>query len=253
MSVAREEEIALSIRSVTVRFGGLLALSNFDLEVPEGARYGIIGPNGSGKTTLYNVITGLIPPSAGRVIIHGIEVTKLPPHRRVHLGLARTFQITNLFPQLTVLENVLLGALVRVNRHRDFWQPCRQDKEACAVSEALLAQFGLAHLTHRRVADIGYGERRQLEIALALTTSPRLLLLDEPTAGLSAAETAMVCDVIAKLPGNLTVVLIEHDLGVVFDLTDQMAVLYYGERIADGPSQVVRNDPRVKEVYLGGI
>ncbi|HBY92950.1 MAG TPA: branched-chain amino acid ABC transporter ATP-binding protein [Chloroflexi bacterium] len=242
---------ALLVRDVTVRFGGLLALANLDLEVKPGARHGILGPNGSGKTTLFNVITGFVAPQSGSVVIHGDDVTRLPPHRRVDLGLVRTFQITTLFPELTALENVLMGSLVKVGHHRDWWRPARQDEQARGVAEALLSRLGLDHLAGVPVREIGYGEQRQLEIAVALATAPRILLLDEPTAGLSGPETAMVSDLIQRLPDDLTVVLIEHDLEVIFDLADTLTVLYYGERIADGSTAVVREDPVVKEVYLG--
>lgn len=252
MSASPAAAPALLVRDITVRFGGLLALSRLDLEVPVGARHGILGPNGSGKTTLFNVITGFVPPQAGSVVIHGRDVTGLPPHRRVGLGLVRTFQITTLFPELTALENVLMGALVKVGHQREVWRSARQDAQARAVAEAQLAELGLGHLAHTLVHEIGYGEQRQLEIAVALATSPRILLLDEPTAGLSAAETAMVSTLIRRLPGDLTVVLIEHDLEVIFELADSLTVLYNGERIANGPTAVVREDPVVKEVYLGG-
>ncbi|MCL5266098.1 MAG: ABC transporter ATP-binding protein [Chloroflexi bacterium] len=242
----------LAVRDVTVSFGGLLALSHVHLEIPAGARHGILGPNGSGKTTLFNVITGFVAPTSGSIVLRGIDATRLPPHRRVQLGLARTFQITTLFPLLTALDNVLMGALVKLGNHRGVWRAASQDKEARAVAAALLAELGLEHLAQRAVRDLGYGEQRQLEIAVALAAGPRVLLLDEPTAGLSAAETEMVSGLIRRLSSELTVVLIEHDLEVIFELADHLTVLYNGERIADGPAQVIREDPVVKGVYLGG-
>ena len=243
---------ALAARGVTVRFGGLVALADLDLSVQAGARHGVLGPNGSGKTTLFNVLSGFVRPAAGRVALHGVDLTALPPHRRVAQGLARTFQITTLFPQLTAGENVLMAALVTTRRQRAVWRPARREEGARELALRTLEDLGLRRLAERPVRDLGYGEQRQLEIALALATGPRVLLLDEPTAGLSAAETGAVRDLVRGLPSELTVVLIEHDLGVVFDLADHLTVLHNGVRIADGPAEAVRDDPEVKRVYLGG-
>jgi ABC-type branched-subunit amino acid transport system ATPase component len=243
---------ALAVENLTVRFGGVTALSGVSIAVPQGARHGILGPNGSGKTTLFNAITGFVLPQQGEVELHGQPITHLPAHRRVGLGLARTFQITTLFPSLTVREHVALAALARLGRSRDPWRPARTDEETNAAADAELATVGLAALADRPVWTLGYGEQRLVEIAVALTVGPRVLLLDEPTAGLSAAETGAVRDLIRRLPAALTVVLIEHDLGVVFDLAAELTVLHHGERIAGGPAAVVREDPIVKAVYLGG-
>jgi branched-chain amino acid transport system ATP-binding protein len=242
---------ALDVQKVSVFFGGLAALSNVDLQVQPGTRHGILGANGAGKTTLFNVITGFIFPNTGSVSAFGQIITRLPPHRRVHLGLARTFQITTLFKDLTALENVLMGALVTANHHRDVWRPARQDREARDMAESFLQDLDLAHFMHTPVSEIGYGEQRLLEIAVTSALEPRILLLDEPTAGLSAAETSAVLDLIARLPRDLTVVIIEHDLDVIFEVAEHLTVLHFGERIADGPADTIRQDPIVKEVYLG--
>lgn len=242
---------ALQVDHVTVRFGGLLALSEVSLTVAAGSRHGILGPNGAGKTTLFNVITGLLPAESGRIFINGQEATRLPAHRRVGLGLVRTFQITTLFPNLTALENVLLASQVSQGQSRSLWRETRQDGPAKMAAETLLAGLNLAHLAQAPVRDIGYGEQRQLEIALALALRPKILLLDEPTAGLSVAETRAVTQLIRNLPQDLTLVLIEHDLEVIFAVADHLTVLYYGESIAGGPAAVIREDPVVKEVYLG--
>jgi ABC-type branched-subunit amino acid transport system ATPase component len=243
---------ALGVKGVSVHFGGLAALSNVNLTVQAGTCHGILGANGAGKTTLFNAITGFIIPDSGSVSIFGKTVTRMAPHRRVGLGLARTFQITTLFPDLTTLENVLMGALVTVGHHRNFWRSARVDEDALELAEALLDELNLAHLGHVPVREVGYGEQRLLEIAVTSALKPRILLLDEPTAGLSAAETSAVLEVIRRLPADLTVVIIEHDLDVIFEVAEHLTVLHFGENIADGPAQVVREDPVVKEVYTGG-
>jgi branched-chain amino acid transport system ATP-binding protein len=242
---------ALDVRNLTVRFGGVTAVSDLTFSVHDGGRHGILGPNGSGKTTLFNAITGFVKPATGSVRLHGEEIVRLPPHRRLRLGLARTFQITSLFPTLTARDNLRLAALARFGKHRDPLHAAADDGEANALAERLLADLGLGHLADRVVRWLGYGEQRQIEIAVTLATGPKILLLDEPTAGLSAAETETVTGLIQSLPEDLTIVLIEHDLGVVFDLTDHLTVLQNGELIADGPSAAVREDPVVKAVYLG--
>ncbi len=248
---SRSEEPALEARGISVHFGGLQALQRVDLKVMPGTRHGILGPNGAGKTTLFNVLTGFVKPSEGRVFVHGVDITALPTHKRVGLGLVRTLQITTLFPELTAMENVLIGTLVGVGHHRNLWRRARSDRQACQAALGLLHDLGLEYLAETKVAEIGYGEQRQLEIAVALAPRPRLLLLDEPTAGLSAAETRSVLELLQRLPQDLTLVIIEHDLEVVFEIADHLTVLHYGERIADGPSEVVRRDPVVREVYIG--
>lgn len=246
-----QDDIVLTVNQLTVQFGGLTALKDVDLEVKEGTRHGILGPNGAGKTTLFNVITGFVKPHSGNVWLRDRDITHLPAHTRVHLGIVRTFQLTTLLPKFTALENVLIGAFVRLNHHRHPWRSARQDQSAQAVAEALLKELRLEHLRDTRVRNMGYGEQRQLEIAVALAVAPRILLLDEPTAGLSEAETRVIIDLIQRLPKQLTIVIIEHSLNVVFKLADHLTVLHYGKRIADGPTDAVRQDPVVKEVYLG--
>jgi branched-chain amino acid transport system ATP-binding protein len=243
--------LALSIEGLTVRFGGVVALDGVDLAARAGSRHGILGPNGSGKTTLFNAVCGLNAPSSGRIRLLGQDVTRLAPHARARRGLARTFQITSLFPTLTVHENVAMAARVREGSDRGWWRPARDETGANAIAAEMLERLGLGHLAHRMVRNLGYGEQRQLEIAMALAAGPRVLLLDEPTAGLSAAETVAVTRLVQALPPDLTVLIIEHDLGVIFDLTDHLTVLQNGRSIADGLSGQIREDPVVKAVYLG--
>ena len=242
---------ALEIDGLTVHFGGLAALSGVQLTVRAGSRHGILGANGAGKTTLFNVVSGFITPTRGRVRMFGQEITHLPPHRRARLGLARTFQITTLFLDLTALENVLMAALVSAGHDRRVVQSARQDRTARRVAEGCLNDLGLGHLMDTPVGAVGYGEQRLLEIAVTFALNPRLLLLDEPTAGLSAAETVAVLELVRRLPPELTVIIIEHDLEVLFQVAEHLTVLHFGETIADGPAGSVRRDPVVKEVYLG--
>jgi branched-chain amino acid transport system ATP-binding protein len=243
--------VVLAVSGLTVRFGGIVALSEVDLTVERGSRHGILGPNGSGKTTLFNAISGLNHPSAGRIALLGADVTGRPARARAHMGLARTFQITSLFPSLTVRENVAMATRMADGVAGRWWSATSQQTGAIADAEAMLDQLSIGHLAGRPVRSLGYGEQRQLEIAMALATRPAVLLLDEPTAGLSNAETAALTQLVRDLPAELTVLIIEHDLGVIFEVTDRLTVLQNGVVIASGPSHAIREDPVVKEVYLG--
>lgn len=251
MTAIADNAPALSTADLTVQFGGLLALSSLELSVPKGSRYGILGPNGAGKTTLFNVISGFIKPTRGRVHLHGADVSQLPPHKRVTHGLARTFQITSLFPELSVLENVLIAALVQAGTSRVFWHRAVADTAAVTIAEAHLESLGLARLARKSVQELAYGEQRLLEIAVALASSPSILLLDEPTAGLSAAEIKSVVQLIVSLPKDLTIVMIEHDLDVIFDVSEYLTILLAGQTVAHGAANEIRHDQRVKDVYLG--
>lgn len=245
------EPAALEVRDLLVQFGGVTAVDRVSLRVARGARHGILGPNGSGKTTLFNAITGLFRPRSGQILLNDIDITRTKAHQRSRLGLARTFQITSLFPSLTAHQNVAMAALVRTGRDRDPWNAATSQESASDIARATLNDLGLTRFGDRLVQSLGYGEQRQLEIAVALAAAPAILLLDEPTAGLSASETANVGELIRRLPSDLTIVLIEHDLHVVFDLTNHLTVLQNGKRIADGETSRVRTDPVVKAVYLG--
>jgi branched-chain amino acid transport system ATP-binding protein len=242
---------ALTLRDVTVAFDALRAVDGVTLSVPRGQRRAVIGPNGAGKTTLFNAITGMILPSAGRIAFDGHDMTALPPHRRARLGIARTFQITNLFPTLSVEDNLVLALRGRSRRKLSLFGPPALDRaEEGRVSEALAA----AHLrTHAGIAvrELSYGEQRQLEIALALVTAPTLILLDEPAAGLSPTERRIVADVISALPRTLTIVLIEHDMDLALGLADYVTCLHEGRVLVEEAPDAIRRNTRVQEVYLG--
>jgi branched-chain amino acid transport system ATP-binding protein len=232
-------------------FGALRALSGVTLEVAPSERRAIIGPNGAGKTTLFNLITGHLPPSAGRIKFAGQPLNGLPPHAVARRGIARSFQRTNLFPELPVLENLRLAAAARARgNYHLFGSPGRMASSLAAAREAAVA-VGLTSRLDELAGRLSYGEQRQLEIGVALATRPRLLLLDEPTAGMSPDETQRMVRLLAGLSREVTLLIIEHDMDVVFSLADRVTVLHYGEVLSDGPPDAVRADPRVYEVYLG--
>ena len=242
---------ALSLSGVTKAFGGLRAVEDVSLEIQPGERRAIIGPNGAGKTTLFSLISGEQAPTGGRIALFGRDVTRLPPHRRAALGLTRTYQITNLFPKLSVLDNCLLAvqALSRVKLH--LHRPLSHYPALFERAEELLASVGLLAKRAAPVRDLSHGEQRQLEIALALAGAPRLLLLDEPTAGLALAESQMMTALLKGLDAAITILIIEHDMAVAFELTDRVTVLHYGRVVADGSAAQVRANPLVQEIYLG--
>jgi branched-chain amino acid transport system ATP-binding protein len=241
----------LEVRGLCRSFGALRAVQDVSLGVEPGERRAIIGPNGAGKTTLFNLISGEVAPTAGRVFLGDADVTRLPPNRRCALGLARTFQRTNLFPGLSVAENV---ALPLRRRHGTAAHPFRDARSYGALADevrAILAHLGLDDRAASLVRDLGYGEQRQLEIGLALACGPRLLLLDEPTAGMSPAETTRMTHLIRALPRSISVLIIEHDMDVVFALADRIAVLHNGRLLADDTPEATRANPAVQEAYLG--
>jgi branched-chain amino acid transport system ATP-binding protein len=241
----------LSLDHVGVRFDALKAVDDVSLKVVRGERRAVIGPNGAGKTTLFNAITGVVPPTSGRIAFEGRDITALPPHRRARLGISRTFQITNLFPGLTVQQNMALALRGLTERKFSFLgASCLADDEGVQAERAL----GLSRLGSRAaslVSELSYGEQRQLEMAMALAASPRLLLLDEPAAGLSPAERVIVADIIRALPDDITIVLIEHDMDLVLSLVDWVTCLNNGQFLAEGAPSAIRNNADVQNVYLG--
>jgi branched-chain amino acid transport system ATP-binding protein len=250
--VARDGLI-LEVDAVSKHFGALAALSRVSLAVEAGQVFSVIGPNGAGKSTLFNVVSGLHEPTAGRVRFAGEDITGLPPEAVNRRGLAKTFQITNVFPEISVLDNVRVAAQSRVaesGRVASLWRRSDVDRVALPLLEA----FGLAARRDELAANLSHGEQRYLEVCLALATEPRLLLLDEPTAGMTPGETRQATALIPTiaLERGLTLLLIEHDMSVVMGISDRVAVLHFGEKIAEGTPEQIRSDSRVIEAYLGG-
>lgn len=242
---------ALRVDRVSRVFGGLQAVRDVSFDVEPGARLAIIGPNGAGKTTLFNLISGELPCTGGRIVAFERDITRLQAHRRAAAGLGRTYQLTNLFPRLTVLENLLLAAQALQRVRYVALRPIRIYAQLYERARTLLEPLGLWEVRDVPVAELSYGDQRQLEIALALATQPRILLLDEPTAGLSPAETQHVLRIIRGLPREITILLIEHDMAVVFGVCERIVVLHQGEVVAAGAPDAVARDARVQEIYLG--
>lgn len=242
----------LTLTDVVVSFAALRAVDGVSLSVPRGQRRAIIGPNGAGKTTLFNAIAGAVPPTSGRIVFNGHVVTGLPPHRRSRLGISRTFQITNLFPTLSVQDNMIL-ALRGSSSSRLFslfGSPDMEANEARRIATALRATR-IADRADVIVKEMSYGEQRQLEIAIALVTTPHLLLLDEPAAGLSPSERSMIADVIRSLDRDITVIIIEHDMDLTLGLVDHVTCLFEGRVLVEEPPEGIRRNAKVQEVYLG--
>ncbi len=242
---------AVECDGLTRRFGGLEAVSGLSLRVATGERRAILGPNGAGKTTLFRLISGEMPASAGRVRLFGRDITAMPCHRRTRLGLGRTFQITNLFPTLSVFDNLILAALGLQATKFSMLRPLWTYRGQRARAEEALAAVGLADRRDEIVRELSHGEQRQIELALALLGRPRVLLLDEPTAGLSPAESALMTRMIQKLDPAITILLIEHDMDVVFDVVSRITVMHLGRFFAEGTPDEIRHDARVQEIYFG--
>lgn len=243
---------ALELDGVSKHFGGLRAVDGVALTVRPGERRALIGPNGAGKTTLFNLISGALSVSSGRISLFGRDVTHAPAHHRAAHGLARTFQITNLFPDLTVRENCLLAIQAHTRSRFAMLRPVGRFSDLQTRARSILEAVGLAGIGDALVRNLSHGEQRQLEIALALAGRPRVLLLDEPTAGLSPAESRLMAGLLARLDPAITVLMIEHDMDIALELSPHVTVLHYGCVIADGSRDEVRADPQVREIYLGG-
>ncbi len=244
-------EVVLRTHSLVKRFGGITATNNVSLNVVKGARHALIGPNGAGKTTLINQLTGVMAPTSGRVELLGEDITAMPPHLRVGRGLVRTFQINQLFTSLTPLQSLAVAVSSRHDAARRWWKPLGSDAAIAQECEALLAQFRLTEHADRVTKELPYGKRRLLEIALAVALKPQVLLLDEPAAGVPAAERADILATVAALPDDVSVVLIEHDMDLVFSFAKQITVLVNGGVLVEGDPKAIANDPQVRAVYLG--
>ncbi len=233
------------------RFGGITATQDVSLAIEKGARHALIGPNGAGKTTLINLLTGVLRPTAGRIILDGRDITALVPHERVRLGMARTFQINQLFLDLTPLETIGLAVSERLGSGSDWWRVVGSKAAVTREIVEIVERFRLADIMHERTAILPYGKQRLLEIALAFACRPQVLLLDEPAAGVPDAERQELLGTIGSLPAEVTVLLIEHDMDLVFSFADRITVLVNGGLFVDGTPEEVARDPRVKAVYLG--
>ena len=233
------------------RFGGIVATNDLSLAIEKGARHALIGPNGAGKTTVINLLTGVLTPTEGRIILDGKDITALPPHARVRLGMARTFQINQLFPDLTPLESIGQAISERMGTGAQWWRVIGSKSAVTEEIVGILERFRLVEVMHARTAILPYGKQRLLEIALAFACRPQVLLLDEPAAGVPEAERHELLATIAALPAEVTVLLIEHDMDLVFSFADRISVLVNGGLLIDGAPEEVARDPRVKAVYLG--
>jgi len=241
----------LSTRRLDKSFGSLVVAKDIDLALPPGVRYALIGPNGAGKTTLINLITGMLEPDAGQIFLGDEDVTRVPPAQRVKRGLVRTFQINALFPHLTALESVTLAVCERRGVAATWWRSLTAYRDAVDEAYDVLRSLALGALCHRPTRELAYGQQRLLEIALALATRPKVLLLDEPAGGVPRNESAELFAAIAGLSGDLTVLFIEHDMNVVFRFASRIIVMVGGRILVEGAPAEIARDPRVREVYLG--
>jgi branched-chain amino acid transport system ATP-binding protein len=242
---------ALRIEHLNRSFGSLVVTDDVNLAIAPGERHVIIGPNGAGKTSLVNQIGGQLAPSSGHILVDGTDITGRSPDQISRMGVARTFQRNNLFQNLSVIENLRLALEVRFGKPLDFFRPADRNTALMARATDLTAQVHLGSDGGRTVRNLSYGEQRQLEIGMALAGDPKILLLDEPTSGMSPAETARMIDLVAGLPRTLAILMIEHDMKVVFSVADRVTVLYYGKILATGTPDEIQANARVREVYLG--
>jgi ABC-type branched-subunit amino acid transport system ATPase component len=253
MPARRSESVPdLALQNVTKLFGGMRAVDGISLDIFAGKRVALLGPNGAGKTSLFHLISGLIRPSSGRIYLFGQDVSRLTVEKRVRLGIGRTFQITNLFLTLTVLDNIRLALFANARRGLVMYRSASGFAEVDVEARELLSAIGLWHLRELQVQHLSYGHRRQLEVVMALALRPMLLLLDEPTAGLSASESAQIVRLIKRLDPSITLLVIEHDMDVALQIAEHIVVLHHGQKIAEGPTADIRANPKVREIYLGG-
>ncbi|AWK89850.1 ABC transporter ATP-binding protein [Azospirillum thermophilum] len=241
----------LETHALVKRFGGLTATDGLSLSVAEGELHALIGPNGAGKSTLIAQLSGELTPSEGRILFDGRDVTRLPPFKRSLRGLARSFQITSIFPSFTALDNVALAVQAHAGHSFRFWRDAGRDPRLAGPARAVLERVGLGARAATPASALAHGEKRQLELAMALATGPRLLLLDEPMAGMGPEESHRMVELLAELKGGVTILLVEHDMDAVFALADRITVLVRGKDLASGTPDQIRRDPAVREAYLG--
>jgi branched-chain amino acid transport system ATP-binding protein len=241
----------LVVEQLLKRFGGLAATDNFDLTVETGEIHAVIGPNGAGKTTLINQLSGEIHPDAGCILFQGVDITRTPAHRRSLLGISRSYQITSVLREFTALQNVAMAVQAHAGHSFEFWTPAAREPSLTQPALATLKKVGLADRAQVLAGRLAHGEQRQLELAMALATGPKLLLLDEPMAGMSHLEAESIIALLASLKGRYTILLVEHDMDAVFALADRITVMVYGKAIACGTADEVRGNPQVREAYLG--
>jgi len=242
---------ALQTQDLVKRFGGITATDHVSLNIAQGARHALIGPNGAGKTTLINLMTGVLPATSGRILLEGQDITDLAPYQRVGRGMVRTFQINQLFNSLTPLETLTMVVTQHRGEGAKWWQPLGHSAAITERAEQLLAQFHLTDVMQQRTEYLAYGKRRLLEMAIALACEPRVLLLDEPAAGVPAGEREELLQTVAALPKEVSIVLIEHDMDLVFNFADRITVLVNGAVLTEGTPHDIAQDPQVKAVYLG--
>jgi branched-chain amino acid transport system ATP-binding protein len=244
----------LETQALTKSFGALTAVNGVSLGVEAGTLHSVIGPNGAGKTTLFNLLTGTFPPSSGRILLDGRDISGTPAHRVAHLGLARSYQRTSVFPAFSLLENVWVAAFATGRSWRGLmWRKTERYAEVTARARQALADVGLAGRAGVPAREISHGEQRQLELAIALAAAPRVLLLDEPAAGLSPEETRKMVALVRSLKGRYTIVLIEHKMDIIMSVSDRISVMHFGSLIAEGTPAEIQKNPEVRRAYLGGV
>ena len=244
----------LRTENLTKAFGALTAVNDVTLEIQADTLHSIIGPNGAGKTTLFNLLTGQFPPTSGRIVFDGRDITGTPAHQIAHLGLARSFQRTNVFPALSLLDNVWVAAFARGRSWQGLaWRQADRYPDVMERALAALRDVGLEEKAHQPAREISHGEQRQLELAIALAATPRLLLLDEPAAGLSPDETQKMVALVRRLKGRYTIVLIEHKMDIIMGVSDRVSVMHFGSLIAEGAPAAIQRNPEVRRAYLGGM
>ncbi len=250
-ALAADAPTVLSAQGLVMKFGGITATNNVTLDLKKGARHALIGPNGAGKTTLINLLTGVLQPTAGKIILEGEDISQLAPHLRVRRGMVRTFQINQLFDTLTPLETLSMVVSQHLGLGNKWWQALGAQTRVTERCEHLLEQFHLSAVMAQETRVLAYGKRRLLEIAIALACEPRVLLLDEPVAGVPAGEREELLQTVADLPADVSILLIEHDMDLVFSFANRMTVLVNGTVLTEGDPDQIANDPQVKAVYLG--